>query len=167
MVCWMFVGLVRQCYAKATWFVFDDFPQKNEKIFSTECRMLGWLCHVVSFICIFKTWKTGWNVELQNAQWFCKTCNLDSLFMVLIVHETWKNTRWQTNIAMKYALFFIIGTTSSKGPFFIAMLVDRSVCVNGLECSNMRGCALFFLNADKVLGLMVGQKYIQQMFRVI
>lgn len=100
-VCWISSTML----CKGNLICFWWFSTKNEKIFSTECRMLGWLCHVVSFICIFKTWKTGWNVELQNAQWFCKTCNLDSLFMVLIVHETWKNTRWQTNIAMKYARF--------------------------------------------------------------
>ena len=35
------------------------------------------------------------------------------------------------------------------------MLVYRSVCVNGLECFNMRGCALF-LNADKALRYVLG-----------
>ena len=40
-----------------------------------------------------------------------------------------QGTLWQTNIAMEYPHHLLIGNTSSKGPFSIAMLVYRSVCI--------------------------------------
>lgn len=64
MVCWMFVGLVGQCYAKATWNLLM-ISTKSENIFSFECRMLGWLCHV-----FFKKHRMeGWTSKCTMILW--------------------------------------------------------------------------------------------------